>query len=85
MTSEQVEKFVENQKRKNELVQIYFKDRQPVTGTFIAGADYTELKSKNLWRVVSNMNLKEWTNRKDMNLTRIFNGISFTRITDGND
>lgn len=85
MTSEQVEKFVENQKRKNEPVQIYFKDRQPVTGTFIAGADYTELKSKNLWRVVSNMNLKEWTNRKDMNLTRIFNGISFTRITDRND
>lgn len=53
MTSEQVEKFIENQKRKNEQVQIYFKDRQPVTGTFIAAADYTELKSKNLWRVVS--------------------------------
>lgn len=85
MTSEQVEKFIENQKRKNEQVQIYFKDRQPVTGTFIAAADYNELKSKNLWRVVSSMNLKEWTNRKDVNLTRIFNGISFTRITDGND
>ena len=85
MTSEQVEKFIGSQKRKNEPVQIYFKDRQPVTGTFIAAADYTELKSKNLWRVVSSMNLKEWTNRKDVNLTRIFNGISFTRITDGND
>ncbi|MBK6936814.1 MAG: short-chain dehydrogenase [Chitinophagaceae bacterium] len=85
MTSEQIEKFITQLKRKNEQVQIHFKDRQPVTGMFITGSDYSELKSKNLWRIVSSMNLKEWSSRNDINLSRIFNGISFTRLSDDNE
>lgn len=82
MTSEQIEKFVELQKRIEQKLSIHFKDRQPVTGMFIRGKDYDELKSKNLWRVVSTLNLKLFKENHDMNLSRIFNGISFTRLSD---
>ena len=82
MTSEQIEKYVEQPKHTGSLLTIHFKDRQPVTGIFIQEADYEELKSKNLWRVVSGNNVKEWEQRKDLNLSRIFNGISFTRLSE---
>jgi len=32
--------------------------------------------------VVSGNNVKEWEQRKDLNLSRIFNGISFTRLSE---
>jgi hypothetical protein len=35
-----------------------------------------------LWRIVNNMNLNEWNNTKSIELTRIFNGMSFTRLSD---
>lgn len=82
MTTEQIEKFTELKKRKDTPVLIHFKDRQPVSGIFIRETDYQELKSKNLWRFVSSMRLKEWKQSKDMNLSRIFNGVSFTRLTE---
>jgi len=82
MTSEQIVKFVEQQKRNEQELNIHFKDRQPVTGIFIKGKDYDELKSKNLWRVVSTINLKLFKQNRDMNLSRIFNGMSFTRLSD---
>ncbi|MBI5372979.1 MAG: short-chain dehydrogenase [Sphingobacteriales bacterium] len=82
MTTEQIEKFVGPGKRKDNKLNIHFKDRQPVTGVFIQEADYEELKSKNLWRIVSGTHLKEWEQKKDLNLSRIFNGISFTRLTE---
>jgi hypothetical protein len=44
--------------------------------------DYDELKSKNFWRIVSNSHLDEWKQTKDINLTRVFNGVSFTRLSD---
>jgi hypothetical protein len=82
MTSEQIEKFIEPQKRKGLSLNIHFKDRQTVSGIFIQGNDYSELKSKNLWRVVSSINLSQWKQKQDMNLSRIFNGVSFTRLTE---
>jgi hypothetical protein len=82
MTSEQIEKYIAPGKRKDNPLNIHFKDRQPVTGIFIQESDYEELKSKNLWRIVSGNNVKEWENRKDLNLSRIFNGISFTRLSE---
>ena len=63
-------------------INIHFKDRQPVTGVFIQENDYSELKEKNLWRIVNSLKLKEWKQSRDMNLSRIFNGISFTRLTE---
>ncbi|HEX4876582.1 MAG TPA: short-chain dehydrogenase [Chitinophagaceae bacterium] len=81
MTTEQIEKYIETEKRKNAAVFIHFKDRQPVEGVFIVGKDYDELKSKNLWRIVTETKYEQWKEKKDINLSRIFNGISFTRLS----
>ncbi len=82
MTNEQIEKFVEVKQRKNNPLNIHFKDRGTVTGLFVQGNDYSELKSKNLWRIVSHAKLEEWKQTQDMNLSRIFNGMSFTRLSE---
>jgi hypothetical protein len=82
MTNEIIEKFVETGKRKNKCVNIHFKTRGTVTGMFIIGDDYTEMKSKNFWRIVTQSRLNEWKDSKDPSLSRLFNGAEFTRLTD---
>jgi hypothetical protein len=82
MTSEMIEKFVKNKGRKGTSVNLHFKDRHTVKGLFIHSGDYEELKSKNLWRIVSSTCRDEWEKTNDVNLTRIFNGVSFTRLSD---
>jgi hypothetical protein len=82
MTPEMIEKIVENAQRKNALVRIQFKDRNTVSGTFIQGVDYEELKPKNFWRIVNESNLQEWKQTKNINLSRLYNGASFTKISD---
>lgn len=82
MTSEMIEKFVENKSRKSAAVNIHFKERSIVKGMFIRSVDYDELKRKNLWRIVSDTKIEEWNRTKNMDLPRIFNGLSFTRLTD---
>ena len=82
MTTEMIEKFIENKNRKGILVNIHFKERSTVTGMFIRSADYNELKLKNFWRIVSNTHVEEWKKTENMNLARIFNGMSFTRLTE---
>jgi len=82
MTSEMIEKFVENKNRKEAAVNIHFKERSTVTGLFIQGTDYSELKSKNFWRIVSSTYLTEWKATKNINLARIYNGMSFTKLSD---
>ena len=84
MTPEMIEKFVTTRIRKGEAVNIHFKDRHTVTGLFIHTMDYDELKSKNFWRIVSNQHVTKWEQTKDINLTRLFNGASFTRLSDDN-
>lgn len=81
MTLEQIEKYVEKEIRQGSLISIHFKDRQPVTGVFVQTSDYEELKSKNLWRVVTAANFPDWNKTKNQNLNRIFNGASFTRLS----
>lgn len=85
MTSEMIEKFIENKNRKETAVNIHFKERSTVIGLFIQGNDYSELKSKNFWRIVSSTYLNEWKETKNLNLARIYNGISFTRLSDKNN
>jgi hypothetical protein len=82
MTTEMIEKFVENKSRKSVAINIHFKERSSVKGMFIRSADYDELKSKNLWRVVSDAKIEEWNRTRNMDLPRIFNGLSFTRLTE---
>jgi len=81
MTSEIIEKFIENKSRKSTVVNIHFKERSSVKGMFICSGDYDELKTKNLWRVVSNAKIEEWKRTKNMDIPKIFNGLSFTRLT----
>ena len=82
MTSDQIENFIEQKQRKETPLNIHFKDRNTITGIFIETNDYKDLKSKNYWRVVSSSNLNEWKQTKNVNLARIFNGISFTRLSE---
>ena len=77
-----IEKFVESKGRKSITVNIHFKERSSVKGMFIRTGDYDELKSKNLWRIVSTAKIEEWNRTQNMDLPRIFNGLSFTRLTD---
>ena len=82
MNVELIEKFIKDPGRKGTIVNIHFRDRNTVNGVFIYGKDYDELKSKNLWRIVSQVNESKWREDHDINLTRIFNGVSFTRLSD---
>lgn len=82
MTSDQIVHYLEQKHRKENPINIHFKDRNTVTGIFIEGTDYKELKSKNFWRIVSSIHLNEWKQTKDVNLARIFNGLSFTRLSE---
>ncbi|MEO7923776.1 MAG: short-chain dehydrogenase [Chitinophagaceae bacterium] len=80
MTNDQIEKFVSNQHLDKGAVQINFKARQSITGMFIKTADFAELKSKNLWRIVNGASLDEYNKSKDVNLARIFNGVEITKL-----
>ena len=82
MTTEMIEKFVSGKGRKESAINIHFKERSTVKGLFIQGADYDELRSKNFWRIVSSTSLDEWKQTGNFNLTRVFNGVSFTRLSD---
>ena len=82
MTPDVIEKFIEKKTSSSTPVRIHFKDRDTVNGIFIHTADYEELKSKNLWRIVNKQNAQKWKETKDESLARIFNGASFTRLSD---
>lgn len=82
MTSESIEKFVASKIQNGVKVNIHFKDRHTVTGLFIHGNDYDELKSKNFWRIVNHNQADQWKKTGDDNLARIFNGASFTKLSD---
>jgi hypothetical protein len=80
MTNEQIENFFQTAKLDSSMVQISFKTRSAIIGMFIQTNDYAELKSKNLWRVVSESKIEDFMVRRDLNLARIFNGSEMTRL-----
>jgi hypothetical protein len=82
MTNEAIIKFIETKNKSEKALNIHFKTRSTVTGLFIKGNDYDELRSKNFWRIVTNGNIEQWNKTKDMNLARIFNGMEFTRLSE---
>ena len=82
MTIEQIEKFIAGNKEDlKEPAKIFFKTRGTVEGIFIRTSDFVELKKKNFWRIVSSKNLIDYKESKDINLSRIFNGAEFTRLS----
>ncbi|MFZ4768942.1 MAG: short-chain dehydrogenase [Ferruginibacter sp.] len=82
MTNDIIDKFIKSKTQKNAKVTIYFKQRATVKGVFIQTKDYEELKSKNFWRIVSEMKVEEWEKTKDNSLARIYNGAEFTRLSE---
>jgi hypothetical protein len=84
MTPDMIEKFVTNKTNKGKTVNIHFKDRQTVKGLFVKLPDYEELKSKNFWRIVNSQHFEKWNESNDISLSRLFNGASFTRLSDEN-
>ena len=84
MTNDMIEKFIETKAKKNNRINIHFKQRDTVKGIFLRTNDYDELKSKNFWRILSESKMEEWNRTKDNNLARIFNGAEFTRLSEAN-
>ena len=82
MISELIEKFIQDESRKGIPVNIHFKERNIVNGIFVFEKDYSELKSKNFWRVVHKSKIDQWKESHDIDLSRIFNGTTFTRLSD---
>jgi len=82
MTNDQIEKFLEPSAITQKSVKIDFKTRQSMVGLFIKTPDYSELKSKNFWRIVTGgTNITQYKSSPDNNLAKIFNGAEITRLT----
>ena len=82
MNIEDIEKFLDKNSDENSLcVKIFFKKRNPVLGCFIRDKDYTYLKSKNFWRIITKMHFDEYLKSSDLSLAKIFNGAEFTRLS----
>ena len=84
MTNEAIIKHLETKNNLDKPLNIHFKQRSTITGLFIKTNDYNDLKSKNLWRIVTQTHIDEWKKTKDINLCRIFNGSDFTRLSEVN-
>ena len=81
MTKDQIEKYIQKDFLDKSNVKISFKTRKPVIGIFISTADYGELKSKNLWRIVPESSVVNYRKSKDYNFARIFNGTEMTKLS----
>ena len=81
MTNAQIEKFLEQNYLEKAPVKVSFKTRKPLIGLFIKTADYSELKSKNFWRIVGEVNIETYRKSKDMNLARVFSGSEMTKLS----
>ncbi|HLX93954.1 MAG TPA: hypothetical protein VKR32_19860 [Puia sp.] len=82
MTAEMIEHFIDHKDLDGKPVHIHFKERSTVDGIFVKGKDYDELKAKNFWRVLNSNMAGQWAKTKDVNLTRLFNGVSFTKLSE---
>jgi hypothetical protein len=81
MTNIQIESFLSQKDLINKTVTISFKNRNALSGIFIEMNDFGELKAKNLWRFVGEAKISEYKSTKDLNLSRIFNGVEFTKLS----
>lgn len=82
MTAEMIEKFLDTKSVDGKPINIHFKERSTISGIFIKGRDYDEMKSKNFWRIVNTNVAGQWKETKDMNLARLYNGLSFTKLSE---
>jgi hypothetical protein len=82
MNSEEIEKFLNTKTTKgNGYVKIDFKKRDTIYGLFVKDNDFSDLKSKNFWRIVTRTHFDEYNKSKNINLAKIFNGAEFSRLS----
>jgi len=82
MTNDVIEKYVAQRHEGQKEIKIHFRQRNTITGIFIKGTDYDELRSKNFWRIVTGPSIATWKKTKDVNLAKIFSGSEFTRLSE---
>jgi len=80
MTNDVIGKFVESQESAERPVLISFRQRNTITGLFIQGKDYEEMKAKNFWRIVPEARIGQWKETKDIQLAKLFSGNDFTKL-----
>lgn len=81
MDIEAIEIFITNKKNIEKETTIQFKKRDAITGIFVKGNDYEELKQKNFWRIVANTNIENFSRTKDITLARIFSGSDIIKLS----
>jgi hypothetical protein len=81
MVNEVITKFLEPAHLAKTSVKIEFKKRNSIVGIFVTSPDYEDLKSKNFWRIVSELHIPEWKKTSDNKLAKIYSGSEFTRLT----
>ena len=83
MNTEEIEKFLTTKAAGDEdYVKIIFKKRDSIFGLFVKGhQDYTDLKTKNFWRIVPRSQFDAYRKSKNINLAKIFSGSEFTRLS----
>jgi len=82
MTVEQIEQFLSRETvPQGKIIRFEMKKRNPVRGLIVKGKDYDELKGKNFWRIVTQMNLTEYQKTQNINLAKIFSGTDFAKLS----
>lgn len=83
MNIEDIQKFLDKKtSQENEYVKISFRKREAILGLFVREhKDYSDLKSKNFWRIVPQSQFASYQKTGDVSLAKIFCGTDFTRLT----
>ena len=82
MNIEDIQRFLDSKTSTGkEQVKITFKKREAVYGLFVKEhKDYSDLKSKNFWRIVPQNQLETYQRTKDIGLAKIFHGADFSKL-----
>ena len=82
MNVEEIERFLDKKTTDDPTyVKISFRKRDDIYGIFIKDTDYSYLKAKNFWRIVTRPHFDDYNKSKNTNLAKIFNGTEFSRLT----
>jgi len=84
MTNEEIQTFLTRHPSDTPM-KISFKKRDAIQGLFIRERDFSDLSSKNFWRIVTRTNLEAYRKSKDLNLSRIFHGSDFQKLSPAKD
>ena len=82
MTVEQIETFLAKETvPSGKIIRFEMKKRNPVRGLIVQGRDYSELKGKNFWRIVTQTHLAEYSKSQNISLAKIFSGTEFAKLS----